>query len=239
MITQVGHKLGCEHVFVPGEAPSYDAGQTVFVRADYVTEFFSLDFKKPLVVVSGMSDYSPSTFFTDEEISNILANPMIIEWRAQNVCTTHPKLKHLPIGLEDTQTKLDFCRDFGDELKSIPKSDKVYYNFTNSTNPYERSCFDTHPTSPKCDFETYMREMARHKYVLCPMGNGIDSHRFWEAQVCGCIPIVRCPKEFLPTYEGVPYVCLPGWCFARLGDARLVRKMASVFKLGHGGSMLA
>lgn len=223
----------CDVVFEPVRPLSYSSGQSIFVKTDYVIEFFNQKLENPWILVTGVSDFSPSTFYTDDELRKILSNPLLIEWRSQNVCLTHHKLKHLPIGLEDTDSKLEFCRLNGDQLKAIPKKDEIYTNFTCINNPHERSCFPTmEPT--RLDFETYMQTMAGYKYVLCPMGNGIDTHRFWEAQVCGCIPIVRCPKEFLPTYDGVPYISLPGWCAARLGAAHLVRRMESVFKLACG-----
>jgi hypothetical protein len=229
-VTQEGHRRNCNHVYSPGSQIDYEEGQSIFVKTDFIREFFH-EFRgqKRFVLVSGLSDYSPSTFFTDQELFKLLENPLLIEWRAQNVCTEHPKLKHIPIGLEDTQSKLDFCEKYSDELKQIPKMEKVYTNFSPDTNPHERENFVSH--SQKTDFETYMKDMARYKYVLCPMGNGIDTHRFWEAQVCGCIPIVRCPKEFLPTYKNVPYICLPGLCFARLGHPYIVHRRESIFML--------
>jgi hypothetical protein len=33
--------------------------------------------------------------------------------------------------------------------------------------------------------------MAKHAFVACPAGRGIDSHRLWEALLLGTIPIVR------------------------------------------------
>ena len=226
--TQHGHSDACDVVYTPGQVLAN--GRTVFVKTDFIRQFFSempLS-AQPYVLVTGLSDYSPGTFFTDQELLQILDRPNLIEWRAQNACTVHPKLKHLPIGLEDTPSKIEFCEKYAPELKAIPKKDDVYTNFTPDTNPHERNCFVS--AAQKVDFETYMRTMAGYKYVMCPMGNGLDTHRFWEAQVCGCIPIVRCPKEFLPTYENVPYISLPGWCFARMGHPGIIQRRESIFR---------
>ena len=228
-VTQNSHRESCDTVYIPGEPFIHTTGQSIFVKTDYVRDFFSkVSMNVPFVLVTGVSDYSPSTFFTDEQLLQILDNPLLIEWRAQNVCTEHPKLVHIPIGLEDTPEKLDFCKNHEAELKAIPKVDDVYTNFTPDTNPHERNCFVS--VAQKVSFEEYMRTMAGYKYVMCPMGNGLDTHRFWEAQVCGCIPIVRCPKEFLPTYKNVPFVSLPGWCFARMGHPAIVQKRQSIYQ---------
>jgi len=208
-------------------------GQTIFVKTDFVESFLSQALKGPFKfkLVTGDSDWSPSAFFSSDDILKmILDNSLLIEWRAQNVVVSHPKLIHLPIGLKPSTVK--FCDENRDRLRGIPKKDDVYYNFSIETNVIERSQFMKGPVVKK-DFETYMCEMASYKYVMCPMGNGIDTYRFWEAQVCGCIPIVRCPEEFLPTYEGFPYISLPGICSVQLGASNpgFVRNMVSKFEL--------
>jgi hypothetical protein len=232
-VTQKSHENNSDVIYVPGQSVMYTEGQKIFVKTDYIRQFFSeFQGKQPFVLVTGLSDYSPSTFFSDNELFSLLEQPKILEWRAHNLCTTHSKLKHLPIGLEDTPSKLEFCEKYRDELRAIPKKDAVYSNFTSDNNPHERNCFVSNVTGRQ-DFEDYMWTMAGYKYVMCPMGNGIDTHRFWEAQVCGCIPIVRCPKEFLPTYDGVPYISIPGWCYARMGHPGIVQKRESTLKINN------
>lgn len=229
--TQRGHERSCNVIYIPGVPFHYKPYQSIFVKTDYIRRFFD-DFKgtNPYILVTGDSDYSPSTFFSDQKLFTLLNCSNLIEWRAQNLCTIHPKMKHLPIGLGDTPSTIAFCENYKDELRAVHKKDMVYLNFTPETNPDERNCFASE-LHEKTDFEKYMWTMAGYKYVMCPMGNGIDTHRFWEAQVCGCIPIVRCPKEFLPTYDGFQYISLPGVCYARLGCPHLVKKRESIFVL--------
>ena len=45
--------------------------------------------------------------------------------------------------------------------------------------------------APKCDFETYMDHINKHRFVCCPRGNGIDTYRFWECIYMGSVPIVE------------------------------------------------
>jgi hypothetical protein len=40
------------------------------------------------------------------------------------------------------------------------------------------------------DYENYLINLKKHKFVVSPPGNGIDCHRNWEAIYLGCIPIV-------------------------------------------------
>ena len=51
--------------------------------------------------------------------------------------------------------------------------------------------------------ENYFKVLANSHYVLCPSGDYIWSYRFFEAALCGAIPIVEKPCK---TYEGFKYV---------------------------------
>lgn len=43
---------------------------------------------------------------------------------------------------------------------------------------------------PKLSWEDFKDKMHRSKFVVCPVGYGIDTHRFYEAYACGATPIV-------------------------------------------------
>ena len=43
----------------------------------------------------------------------------------------------------------------------------------------------------KLSFNDYMEEINKYKFVLCPRGNGIDTHRFCEILLMGSVPIVE------------------------------------------------
>ncbi len=213
------HRLG-DVIFTRDIPLLYSDGMKIFVKTDDVRYFFDnsiLD--KPYHLITGNSDYSPSMFFSNEELRELLDNEHLLSWESENWITEHPKVKYLPIGLKPDDKIIKFCKDNSKSLKNVPKEDKVYYNFRDQWNTEERTSYPfKHDSRVDLGFEEYMNEMAKHKYVMAPMGNGIDTHRFWEAQVCGCIPIIRVPKEFLPTYDGYPYICLEGECHVSLGD---------------------
>ena len=40
-------------------------------------------------------------------------------------------------------------------------------------------------------FEEYKSDLSEHKFMLCPKGNGIDTHRLWECLYAGVIPVVE------------------------------------------------
>ena len=45
-------------------------------------------------------------------------------------------------------------------------------------------------TFPRTDWKSYMDIIAASKFVFCPRGNGIDTHRFWETYAANSIPII-------------------------------------------------
>ena len=59
--------------------------------------------------------------------------------------------------------------------------------------------------------EDYFKELASHKYAICPEGNGIDTHRFWECLYMNVIPI--CKKNILYEYysKHFPIILLNDW----------------------------
>ena len=36
----------------------------------------------------------------------------------------------------------------------------------------------------------YFNEVSKYKFVLCPSGNGVDTHRLWESQILNSLPIL-------------------------------------------------
>ncbi len=228
IVTQMAYKDICTVTFDPNVSNfAYTAGDLIFIKVDHLQLFFSVDRLQngPCVLVSGCGDASPHTFFSDNAIKALLSNKNITEWWTQNCCLIADKLRHLPIGLENNSSKIAWIKANTNRLcrrtKDVNKG--VYFNFSVVNNPRERECFLVQreqaaavhkPVLPaQLPFAEYMEDMAKHQYVMCPMGNGVDTHRFWEALCCGCIPIVRCPEAFLPTYAGTNYICLPGICY--------------------------
>lgn len=79
----------------------------------------------------------------------------------------------------------------------------AYMNFTVNTYQSERthvwSLFESKPWVTKAQYYTdmvedhrlYLEDIRDHKFVICPRGNGIDTHRLWETLYLGRIPIVK------------------------------------------------
>jgi hypothetical protein len=130
-----------------------------------------------------------------EEYLPLLEFPKLRFWHAQNVMFDHPKLGGLPIGIANAMWphgNQEILRSVIDQR--IPKVNSIYFNFSIWTNRTEREkCYEAlkHlPWQPTQDYRSYLETLARHRYAICPPGNGVDCHRIWECFYLGVIPIV-------------------------------------------------
>ena len=64
------------------------------------------------------------------------------------------------------------------------------------------------PISPR----KFAKLMLQFRYVACPRGNGMDTHRFWETLYRGSVPVVKRSKwsESLLTLK-IPFVVVEDW----------------------------
>jgi hypothetical protein len=58
------------------------------------------------------------------------------------------------------------------------------------------------------DYENYLINLKKHKFVVSPPGNGIDCHRNWEAIYLGCIPIVNNDYFIRNIYKDLPVLII-------------------------------
>lgn len=152
------------------------------------------------VIVTGYSDHP-----IDSMESDLLNQPSLKAWFANNVNIRHPKLHAIPMGLPN---EVDFAiqgntktlRHVADSFKMI--ENLAYMGFKIDTFPIERqqvyNLFADKPwvTKGKLNFDEaghlqYLKDIHSHKFCICPRGNGFDSHRMMEALYLGTIPIVK------------------------------------------------
>lgn len=151
------------------------------------------------LIVSGHSDYG----IGDELFQKFRPN----KWFSVNSYSTH--VEGLPLGITNCTNESNLHPIYGDldimeqVMKCQPgdKSGLVYMNFNVATCPSERTYVwnmfkdasfvtkGTHISTLGGRME-FLQEMRSHKFVLCPRGNGVDTHRLWEALYMGAIPIV-------------------------------------------------
>lgn len=194
-------------------------GGIVYTHTHYIPQLFAklehLNLaNNSVVIVSHNSDHN-----TPE----IKIPDCVGMWWSQNVTFDNPRLRSLPIGLENSRwfrhlekpKKMLEIASWSHHYRNL-----LYVNHSISTNPKERQePYDlfkdkswatvVHGKNGE-NFDGYIDDICCHKFILCPDGNGIDTHRLWETLYCGGIPIV---KNGINTkfYEKLPITYTNKW----------------------------
>jgi len=118
-------------------------------------------------------------------------------WFAQNVDVRDSRLIPIPIGLERDRWSPNLNKK--QVISTLPdkgKSGLLYLNFSTRTNWIRSMLYEFFKDKEWCTaerrkgFVAYAEQIKRHKFVLCPEGNGFDTHRTWETLYLGSYPIV-------------------------------------------------
>lgn len=182
---------------------------TIFCKTDFIDELFDnvrLS-KKNHILLTHHSDIK-----IDEETFN--KKPKSIKkWFGINVDFNDNDLIPIPIGLrthegiyhdKNNSIVIDF-----NEYKNNKKQNIMYCNWRN-TNSDRNNIIDKMDSNilykdTILPYNIYLNNMSKCKYVLCPPGNGLDTHRFWEALYVGSIPVVL-KTSFYEKWGDVPII---------------------------------
>lgn len=157
--------------------------------SNYVTPYLE---KKHILVVHNSDELIDHTY------DHIFDNSNILHMFCQNAVTLHPKVTGLPIGLANPMFAHGNISSFFSHTKSIIKDKLLYEKRLASTHASRtelanilkiRRHGEGNPGS-KVNFEEYISELKHYGYAVCPRGNGIDTHRLWEAIYLGCTPVI-------------------------------------------------
>jgi len=196
--------------------PTYDNPERVFVYTHDLLEFSTYlpRFTRSFVLITHNADYNISD---TPEFRAIADHPLITKWFAQNACFDHDKIVPLPIGIANSMWGHGNMAWFEQSLNAR-KIDSVFFNFNIATSPSKRqACYDALkdkiPFLPIVSPEENIRRLARYKFCVCPEGNGVDTHRFWEALYLKCIPIVLDTPtvRMFRKHTRIPMVILNSW----------------------------
>lgn len=194
-------------------------GNTVFVKTDYLGEYFSKI--HPLIE----NHYILITHNADSPIpgdySHMLEDDKLIAWFGQNLENfSHPKIHPIPIGIANRCWKhgdIEVVAKIQKQIGTFDRNTILYMNFRANTYFKERNMlFNKFKKMPYCysvpikSFSEYLLDMMKSRFVLSPRGNGLDCHRTWEALLMGAIPIVRSSTlDFM--FEELPVLIVDDW----------------------------
>lgn len=168
-------------------------------------EFDNLEFDNfKINLFVGNSD---ENFNSNNNVINcLLSKNFINEMYIQNLnIPATDKLKILPIGIANSlwnHGNLNTFTQVFNENYYKKKIDKIYVNINTDTY-YKRKEWKTQFVKLKekypdkiiieeksLDFKSYLEKIMSYRYIFCPRGNGLDTHRFWETIYYNSIPII-------------------------------------------------
>jgi hypothetical protein len=191
---------------------------TFFIKTDYIKSFFD-HFKipnNPFIIITHNSDYA-----IDNHCKKYLEYPNLIKWYAQNVDYEHINLIPIPIGIANEQWSHGNATTLSNIInKQLNKKKLIYANFNIYTNIKQRqNCMQNiqkHKSisiEHNVSFETYLTHTAESYFSICPLGNGIDSHRIWESLYLKTIPITENTYNinYLQNKFNLPIIFINEW----------------------------
>jgi hypothetical protein len=200
-----------------GFLAGYRAARAIFVKTDRLPEFlgeFASRAAACRVLITGNSDH---------EIHEVPAGlpPRLRCWFAQNSFVTGERVRPLPIGLENHRLgRNGVLRHYRacDTRELAAKRPRILGAF-GPTSPERRAARARRAGAALVDLlparlapRRYQARLRQYRFVLAPRGNGIDTHRFWEALYADAIPITRrTPWSAGLRAEGVPFVEVDDW----------------------------
>jgi len=223
-----------DHIFEPGRSIPAVAHECyiIYCKTDWVGHCFrqmQRNLQTHYILITHGSDIG-----IDEQLAAQCPGNVSC-WYAMNVLFDHPRLKSIPIGSAgSTWIGVEELADLRDEHDfvvmpetGVEKAHKnlVYMNFGAHTNADHRrpiyDYFKDKPwvTSKTCDLPLheynnsdafvsiaqYYDDLYNHKYVISPLGNGVDCGRNWQALYVGTIPII--PRHLnIEFYQDLPFL---------------------------------
>jgi len=187
----------------------------VYTHTMYAKQLFDdiQGFNKKFIVITHNSDANVDFAPPDN----------VIKWYSQNVNIQHERIMSIPIGLENDRWFPHLHKKGKMSLKlKQPREYRnlLYVNHNISTNIAERlkpyQIFEGQPWATTergvngNKFDEYLDNIYNHKFIVCPRGNGLDTHRLWEALYMGSIPIVKIDinNSF---YDDLPILYVNDW----------------------------
>jgi len=214
-------RINCQYTYFDKNQPvkelsnNIQNAKSIFVYTHILDFFFEKIYplrKDPFVLVTHNSD----EIITNQYIK-YLNDFKIKKWFAQSINVIHPKLIAIPAGLANSQWPHGNLKLFNEiMIENNPKNNLIYKNFNIDTSENHRSSVARQtPTILLTRNRTqidYWRDISSSLFNICPMGNGIDSHRVWESLYLKSIPIItNCINN--NGYSELPILSIPidGW----------------------------
>lgn len=184
----------------------------VYCHTDYVESLFEVlknfEFSN-IKLISSQSDRKVGKKLFSKK------SACISTWYSTNVIFEDINLVPLPLGIAPYRnTKSAIIKDFEYVDETIVRNKYIYANFSLYTNYFHRFGAMRHALKKlnlkiidNIEYDLYTKALREYKLTLCPWGNGLDTHRFWEAIYSGSIPVTKRHKMF-ESFNDLPMILL-------------------------------
>lgn len=179
----------------------------IFSNTDLIEDLF-FHLKK----ISNLKNITLISSESDKPVNKKLFNkkPDFVErWFSTNILYEDSSLISIPLGLANSYSKKNINKQNLENIEFLKfdkqKQFKMLINFRVNTNFSERrKIYDKFKNfdwvvvdSPENTIENYIQKIKENDLVMCPWGNGIDTHRVFETLYLGAVPVIK----YHPTYK--------------------------------------
>ena len=170
----------------------------IFCNTDVVKNLFKL-----LEKIKNLKNIKIITNQTDTLIDKALYDlkPACVKyWYSINVGYVANDLIPIPLGLSNNYSPKNILVDDVHFTGLNNNSENyMYLNFAKNTNYMERSdIYNNYKNkewvvvnNPDLKITDYQSSIEKYRFIMCPWGNGIDTHRVWETLYSGNIPVTK------------------------------------------------
>jgi len=170
----------------------------IFIKTDLLPQSltFLKELKSKFHLHTGSSDICINEY--PDVVGQILNSTKIASWVGNNLAEEDPRMLSIPIGFPRAEIKggISIAANF---LTPSMKKIEVLMTWNGDTSPKRLALRDLiakdtekriFVQTERLDFKEYVQQLKESVYVICPEGNGIDTHRVYETILASSVPVV-------------------------------------------------
>ena len=197
----------CNRYPINFEATLVKENDLIFVNLDNINNFLRMLSNNILMCKIRLITHNSDNSFTVNELNNL--RKYVNKLYATNCVIKDELITKIPIGFSDRLVPV-----IQKINKNVDKEHLLYMNFNlHSGRISERTeCYNDHNIFIESNIseENYYCTLSKSKYVLCPIGAGLDTHRFYEAIYFNTIPIIV-RNDISDLHNKYPCIILNKW----------------------------
>jgi hypothetical protein len=203
----------------------------IFVKTDDLPNFYNKILNLRINITNKIIITHNSDCGIDSKYINVLN--IVKTQYSQNCLISHKNLSPIPIGIENNMW---FDHEILHKIRirtDIKKEKGFYFYFAMLTHFSRNECYEKLKNkliwNNKLSKEEYFIELKKHKYAICPRGNGIDTHRIWECLYLDVIPIML--KQDYLGIDNLPIIYLNSWDELDINNINIQFKNIKISKI--------